>query len=83
MSDKNSPRTNTAERNASKALYDLAVEPAANAALAVLAPAKLGALGIQVMGGLNLPELGQVRENFVTALAGRARPKNSQGYPAR
>lgn len=68
----NSDKTNTAERKAAKAFYDLFLEPTANLALGVTPVSPLSAAATQAAGA------GGVREKFVSSLAGPAKPKNER-----
>ena len=65
FSSNNSAETNTAERKAAKAIWDLTIEPAGNAAMSILPGPAANALGIQLLSS------GQAREAFVSAVAGK------------
>lgn len=66
----NSEGTNSAERNAAKAVYDLAIEPATNAIVMAGAPGvAIPFLVSQIMGSA------PVKEAFVSSVAGKDRKK--------
>jgi hypothetical protein len=78
----NTPKTNTAERQAAKAFYDILIEPTINLMLTASPVTMAAALATQAAGS------GHVRERFVTAVAGPAkksppRPRYDVGTPAR
>jgi hypothetical protein len=79
LSAYNSDKTNTAERAAAKAFYDLIIEPAANLALTATTGGIMGtvasAAATQVAGS------GGVREKFVSAVAGpdQRKPRKKPG----
>lgn len=64
----NSSKTNTAERNATRALYDLVVAPAAMTAASML-PAGIGSIAAQ------LPGVSSVKDAFVDGIAGAEHAK--------
>lgn len=65
FSSNNSASTNMAERKFVKAIWDLTIEPAGNAAMSILPGPAANALGIQVLSS------GQAREAFVSAVVGK------------
>jgi hypothetical protein len=82
----NSENTNTAERAAYKVLWDLGIEPATNAILALTTAGMLGTAGSAVL--TQVAGSGDVREKFVSSMAGPdqrkpRKPKGKQGTGAR
>jgi hypothetical protein len=78
----NTPKTNTAERQAAKAFYDIFIEPTINLMLTA-SPVTLAAAAVTQAAGA-----GGVREKFTTAIAGPQkksppRPRYDVGAPAR
>ena len=71
---RNSPNTNTAERNLTQAFYRMVVSPAV-ATLASLSPAGLGAAAIYSASS------GKAREAFTTEVAGPKKPTGRKGPP--
>lgn len=73
---KNSPNTNSQERRAAKAFYDIAIEPTVNLLLSKapggFAAQAAAAAATQVAGS------GKVREAFVTEVAGKAKQKKGE-----
>lgn len=72
----NSPKTNTAERNAARSLYEMIVAPAAVFGASLL-PGPIGAVGAQV------PGLSSVRDAFRDGVAGPEQTRGGRGRPAR
>ncbi len=66
----NSPNTNTAERQAAKAVYDIFIEPAVNLMLTASPVTLVAAAATQAAGS------GRLRERFVTAAAGEGKKTN-------
>jgi hypothetical protein len=65
----NAEGTNTQERKAMKAVYDIFIEPAANLAIGMTPVSPVSAIATQVVGS------GGVREAFVSSAAGEAKKK--------
>lgn len=72
----NNPKTNTAERNAAKALYDVFIEPTVNLALTGVP----GGTAARVAAGAVTQAVGsgRTREQFVSAVAGKKKERNSR-----
>jgi hypothetical protein len=72
----NSPKTNSAERNATRAIYQMLIAPAVAAAGAWL-PGPLGVAATQA------PGLTDVRDAFIDSVAGPQRTADGHGRPQR